>query len=244
MEKYKSINTPVGLLSVCNNDSFSYDVERHQQYAEQTIIDNEIIPRIVNAKTILDIGSHVGYHSLAYAKMNDYVKIIAFEPQNEIFQILEKNIEQNNLQNKITAVNKCVGHTCMHTNLSNVVDDGPNANTQIEYNSKNYYNFGGLSIGTSGQITEMVTIDSMDIEKVDYMKIDVEGAEFLVLIGAKKTILRDKPIICFEDLKYLPKEYLNKLGFDEKITSYDILKSYGYTNFKQIEYQNVLAWID
>lgn len=243
MNDYVNITTPAGIIAICKNDSFSYDVAKANKYAEQSIIDSDIAPRILNASMILDIGAHVGYHSMAYAKANPNVRILAFEPQNEIFEILKLNINQNGHSDRITPINKCVGNTNSLVSLSNVIDDGPNSHRQVEYGSTNFYNFGGMSIGVNGQPTEMITVDSLQLQQLDYMKIDVEGAEFLVLLGAGETIKKYKPLICFEDLKQLPSDYLMNLGFNNPISSYDVLKSYGYNNFKQLEYQNVLAWI-
>jgi hypothetical protein len=130
----------------------------------------------------------------------------------------------------------------METTLSDYISDGPTTNIPIEYGSNNVYNFGGLNIGNGSTVVNMITIDSLDLNNVDYMKIDVEGAESLVLLGAEKTIKKFKPVICFEDLKQLTISP-NELGLSSIPSAYDVLRSYGYTNFKQIAYQNVIATI-
>jgi FkbM family methyltransferase len=45
---------------------------------------------------------------------------------------------------------------------------------------------------------QVLTIDSMNLQGCDYVKIDVEGAENLVLMGARETLREYKPTICFE----------------------------------------------
>jgi FkbM family methyltransferase len=240
--RYADINTPIGLITVLTNDHFYHDIKHTNQYAEQIIIDNELREYIVNAKNILDIGSHVGYHSIAYMKMNPDVNIIAFEPQSEMFYLLQKNISQNRYSDRIQTLNCCVGHNCMDTTLSDFISDGPTTTIPIEYGSTDVYNFGGLNIGHGSTVVKMITIDSLNLTNVDYMKIDVEGAESLVLLGAEKTIKKYKPVICFEDLKQLSVPAA-ELGLDSIPSAYDVLRSYGYTNFKQIAYENVIATI-
>jgi FkbM family methyltransferase len=240
--RHADINTPIGVITVLTNDHFYHDIKHTNQYAEQIIIDNDLREYIVNAKNILDIGSHVGYHSIAYMKMNPDVNIIAFEPQSEMFYLLQKNISQNGYSDRIQTLNCCAGHECMDTTLSDFISDGPTTTIPIEYGSNNVYNFGGLNIGHGSTVVKMITVDSLNLSNVDYMKIDVEGAESLVLLGAEKTIRKYKPVICFEDLKQLsvtPAE----LGLDSIPSAYDVLRSYGYTNFKQIAYENVIATI-
>jgi FkbM family methyltransferase len=240
--KYADINTPIGLITVLKNDHFYHDMKHTNQYAEQIILDNELKPYIVNATNILDIGAHVGYHSIAYMKMNPDVKIIAFEPQSEMYMLLQKNIEQNGYTDRIQVYNNVVGHSKMSTTLSDYIDDGPTTTIPVNYDSNDVYNFGGLNIGKGSIGIDMITVDSLNVSNVDYMKIDVEGAESLVLLGAEQTIRKFKPVICFEDLKQLSMDP-SELGLTEIPSPYDILRSYGYNNFQQIAYSNVIATI-
>lgn len=245
MKNTIDINTPIGTISMYKNDLFYHDMLYYQknEYAEQSIIDNELKDIIKSSNFILDIGSHVGYHSVAYAKMNTNVKVLAFEAQKHIFELLQKNITQNNYQDRVTCINKAVGNTNRQINLTKYCDDGPTTSLSIEYGTDNIYNYGGINIGIDGEPLEMISIDSLNLEKVDYMKIDVEGAEWLVLMGAKETILKYKPTICFENLKNLSLDVLKKLGFEKEESPFDILKSYGYKNFTEIAYNNVIATI-
>ena len=102
---------------------------------------------------------------------------------------------------------------------------------------------GGRKIGDGNAITNMITIDSLNLERVDYMKIDVEGAEHLVIAGAERTIKKFKPVIYFEDLNSLDSEYIQKIGASNIPNSFELLKSYGYSNFQKIAFSNVLATI-
>lgn len=241
MKNIITVNTPIGNISMYKNDLFYLDMRDTNQYAEQTIIDFDLSEFIKKSKFILDIGSHVGYHSIAYAKINPNVRIIAFEPQYEIYQLLLKNITDNNYADRIQALNKAVGHQNEFTTLSMFVDDGPTTNLELNYGVNDIFNFGGLNIGFGNKKIEMITIDSLNLDFIDYIKIDVEGAEPLVLIGAENTIKKYRPIICFEHLKTLSRNYLDGIGIGSLPSSHEILKSYGYTTFRDIAYQNVIA---
>jgi hypothetical protein len=130
-------------------------------------------------------------------------------------------------------MNVCVGHKEIQTTL----EESPKMHIQ------NIYNMGGRKIGDGNAITNMITIDSLNLERVDYMKIDVEGAEHLVIAGAERTIKKFKPVIYFEDLNSLDSEYIQKIGASNIPNSFELLKSYGYSNFQKIAFSNVLATI-
>ena len=238
-----TIKTPIGAISMYKSDLFYHDMKNTHQYAEQSIIDGELSGFIRSSKNILDIGGHVGYHSIAYAKMNPDVNIMTFEPQKKIYDLLVSNIERNGYSSRIKAFNKAVGHENGEIHLSMYVDDGPTTDKPLDYEGENVFNFGGLSIGNNGTKVEMITVDSLNLTSLDYMKVDVEGAEPLVFMGAKETILRHKPVICFEDLKNLNPDYTNSIGISNMASSYEILRSYGYSNFIEIPYKNIIATV-
>lgn len=237
-----TLNTPVGKFSVLENDLFYHDMKGSNTYAEQSIIDVNLAPIIQKSTYILDIGSHVGYHTLAYAKINPNIVVVAFEPQKEIYDLLNENIAQNHLADRVKTANKCVGHKSMKVCLSSNVDDGPNTDKNISYDGSDIFNMGGLNIGIGGTEVDMIALDDIYIDNLDYMKVDVEGAEPLVFLGAENTIKRFKPVICFENLKELSPAYLSNIGIQGKVgTAFDILGGYGYNSFEEIGYNNVIA---
>ena len=242
--KVYTTNTPIGEISCFENDSFAKQVMSLGYYAEQSILDNELKPIIEKSNTIVDIGGHVGYHSIAYSRINPNAKIYTFEAQSKMFSLLEKNVNANDLSDKITIFNKAVGHYDGKINMSTHITDGPNPNTNIEYGSDKELNLGGVSIGFGGEEVDIVKLDSLEFDSLDYIKIDVEGAESLVILGGENTIKKFTPIICFEyNHKRLPSEYLNKIGLNNLISPIELLKSWGYTKFTNIPYENIVAEI-
>ncbi|MBO4491312.1 MAG: FkbM family methyltransferase [Lentisphaeria bacterium] len=132
----------------------------------------------------VDIGANIGNHTVFFSKICKAKQIYSFEPQKEIFRILQKNTELNHCEG-VTLSNFALG--CKKGMLS--------------INNFDPENWGGTSfIPDDNGNTPVETFDSLNIGKVDFIKIDVEGAETDVLLGAEKTISRDNPIVWCEAL--------------------------------------------
>lgn len=148
----------------------------------------------------LDIGANLG--CITQALETKGFEVVAFEPQPEVFKLLQSNI-------KSLAYNTAVGSKRDTAVMP-----------KVYYSEKG--NFGGLSLGTTGLYgsiaVTIVPVDEFEFQNVGFMKIDVEGYEEEVLKGAYETIQRCKPIIYLEDDRI------------EKRTSLRaFIKSMGYT---------------
>ena len=152
---------------------------------------------------VIDCGANIGNHTLYFANECNVRKIYAFEPVPTTYKILQKNIKLNNLENVVEAKN--IG-------LSNEISKGA-----IE--SYNLSNIGGTRLCKmdNGDI-DFLTIDSLNIkEKIDLIKIDVEGMDYLVLQGAENTIRKNMPVInieSFESEYKQSKVFLSELGYE------------------------------
>ena len=141
---------------------------------------------------VFDIGAFIGTHTLAFSRLvGDHGKVYSFEPRREIFDILSKNIELNNLGN-VTAFNAAVSDELSNVSLSSLSqsDDA---------------NLGGLALHDPANVSrdedysvKVLSIDSLAIDHLDLIKIDVEGMEDSVLNGAVETIKRLRPVIFAE----------------------------------------------
>lgn len=89
---------------------------------------------------------------------------------------------------------------------------------ELDYATEN--NFAGLSLGhyQHGEKVRMLTIDSLELARCDFMKIDVEGMELEALKGARRTIARFKPALYVENDREEKSavliDYLRSLGYD------------------------------
>ena len=149
---------------------------------------DKICSIISEGDCIVEVGSNIGTHTVPIAKhVGDTGKVIAFEPQRIMYQILCANIIENNLTN-VWAYNCAVSN---EVGIATVPD--------IPLTKE--VNFGGVCISEqkdNDYTVDLKSIDSLDLPRVDFIKIDAEGYEPQVLLGAQKTILRDKPPMLIE----------------------------------------------
>jgi FkbM family methyltransferase len=135
---------------------------------------------------IIDVGANFGYHSVLFSKE---VKgnIYSFEPQGQNYELLKNNISINN-RNNIMAYNLGCGD--INCDISMPIIDTTN--------NVNMGDFTPNIVSTRNHsITKSVLLDQMNLPKIDLIKIDVQGWEKKVLIGANN-ILKDKPVLIVE----------------------------------------------
>ena len=217
------VNTFAGNLDICMFDMYIRNHTIRGDLFEQHIILGPLKTIIQKSKVILDIGANNGNHTLAYSFLSQpECSIYAFEPQKFVFNHLENTVKLNDhTREKVKLFNKAVGDTCRTDTMCTVDITTPQ-------------NLGGVSIGTGGEEVEMITIDSLNIKSCDFVKMDVEGYESHVILGAKDTISKFKPIIMFEHNRQ-----------SEHDTPFKMLSEiHGYTNFKYLDWSNWLAWHD
>ena len=179
--KYKENDVKIFL-----NKKFGYVDQYIFDYGiyEKDIID-DICSHLTKEKTMLDIGSNIGQHSLILAP---YCKqIFAFEPIPEIFDEFRKSIEANHYKN-ITLQNLAIGNK--------------EETTVINYNSKNA---GASSLIDKNLNTRPIPIKVNLLENVlpknlkfDVIKLDVEGYEAVVILSNKEILIKNKPVIFLE----------------------------------------------
>ena len=128
-------------------------------------------------EVFIDCGAFTGdtiYYFLRYNP--DYKRIVAFEPDTKNFDILQKEYGKNP---NITLIN------------AGVYDkDG-----EVSFSNIGYYTSRIVDEGDNDNCIRMPVkaIDNLNLEKVSFIKMDIEGAELNALKGAEKTILRNKP---------------------------------------------------
>jgi FkbM family methyltransferase len=167
---------------------------------------------------VVDVGANVGYYTLIAAKLvKDYGRVYAFEPEPRNYELLVKNIQINGYTNVIPlqkAVSNVSGKVKLFLDKVNL---GKHSLSQ-----NNVRKAGFVEV-------EAVTLDDFFINivknvKVDFIKIDVEGAEGLVIEGADR-ILRDN-----DNLKIMMEFWpygLRNVG-THPLMLLERLKSYGF----------------
>lgn len=182
--KKNRINTRLFGETIKITDSFWYLHGLNELFIE------EVYRFLSDSKTplIIDCGSNIGLSIIYFKRLFPEARIIGFEPDNEIFNILKANISQFGL-NKIELNQKAVW-----------------INNRPLYFKKNG-SVGGHIYGESDFNTiEIETFRLKDLlnENVDFLKIDIEGAEF--------EILKD----CEENLKNVENIFVEYHSFHEE----------------------------
>jgi FkbM family methyltransferase len=183
------------------------------------------------------VGANIGTYSI-YAALKHFgkIKINSFEPSTSNLRVLSRNISINNYQNEINIVqlplfNKNLAFSSM--NESRFLEGAALHSFSVDYNYKgekfninNKYNLIGTSI-------DFLLENKVLSSPPNYIKIDVDGAEHLILDGAKKLLSSEnKPLEILIELHKEFEDQYNKI--------FDIMKKYDYEliNFYpgQIEY--------
>lgn len=132
-----------------------------------------------------DIGTNVGNHTIFVGCFLEPSRIICFEPNPDIVPVLQANILLNDLED-----------ICDLQHLGKGLSGTKADNAGISFHPNNT-GAGRLQLG-SGSIPVAPGDELLGDQKVDFLKIDVEGMELEVLSGLSKTISRDKPTIFVE----------------------------------------------
>lgn len=143
--------------------------------------------------TAIDVGANIGYFTLLMAKrVGPQGKVIAFEPLAENFNILQENIKLNRHPN-VVAENCALMSSSERVELRSATPGAITwvASVRVKQDS-----------AVESESVEAISLDEYvekkGIAKVDFLKIDVEGAEESVLDGATKVLERDKPVLLIE----------------------------------------------
>lgn len=138
---------------------------------------NEI--KIESKQIFVDIGANVGYYSLKFSSIiGKSGKIIAIEPDIDTFEILKQNCELNNFRN-IETLNLAVSDTDGFLTLYRNEKHSGKSSLFLNSNETN-----SIKIPTK-------TLDNLlkdRFEKIDFVKIDTEGAELSILKGASNIL--------------------------------------------------------
>jgi FkbM family methyltransferase len=150
----------------------------------------------------LDCGANIGVHTIEWAHlMHGWGEVAAFEAQERVFYALAGNITLNNCFNA-RAIWAAVGQAA--GTIAVPVPDyfTPSSFGSLEIRQTATTEFIGQEIDYArAQPTRMMAIDDMDLTRVDFIKIDIEGMEMEALQGARATIAACRPQMLIERIK-------------------------------------------
>lgn len=194
LQPSKEITT---LLSYHNNKSAKFHLYKHCGISDcirrgfrWEEHQHEVIDKYLNNKSIaVEVGSHIGTITTKLSMVTK--KVYAFEPMKPSYDMLNKNLKLNGCNN-VKTYQTGIGDK---TTIKKIkwISNGNAGGTGLE---------GGYLTKDSNIdkdiIVDVTTLDSMKFKKVDYLKIDAEGYEELVIKGGEKLIKKDKPLIVME----------------------------------------------
>ena len=183
------------------------------------------LDKIKRNSVIYDIGSNVGMYSIYAASIRD-CKVISFEPSFLNLELLFRNVQTNNLQDKITIVPLSLSNKNQIENF--YMQEGDNIWGGAHNSSGSNKSQDGtemLNFKVSSQLA--LSLDSLvelfSLPNPSHMKIDVDGLEIVVLQGGLKTLGNSKSILIEIDEKNKDQNsevqgLLSNLGFVKLIS--------------------------
>lgn len=126
-------------------------------------------------RTIIDIGAHIGLYALFAAHASPKAQIYAFEPESENFALLEKNIKNNHLTDRVHAFAKGIA-ACEGTLQLNVMPGRGECNSSYRQMEESF----------SLQVP-VTTLDAVfreqNIDHCDLLKVNCEGEEYNIFLS-------------------------------------------------------------
>ncbi len=184
--------------------------------------------------TFIDIGANIGLFTLFAAKRLHSGQVYAFEPASVLFKRLSTNVEANGFQQ-------------VHLFRLGLSDRDSEMKIYFPIESDNHgtFNDGMASLFSEKEgwrAEEVVCLKTLDsfvqqqqLQRIDFVKIDIEGAELMALRGAKETLKTFRPKILIE----VNEEACERAGY-QGIDILKYLRQFGY-NFYFINERGSLA---
>lgn len=177
-----------------------------------------------SSQVIYDIGANYGLYSIAGAVSNPENLVYAFEPTDRIRNILKKNIEKNGVQKQINIFPYALSNKSGESEFNVYSASGNNSLIDRVIPEGHELKFLTKQTVRLARLDDLVKDQSLTPPTL--LKIDVEGAELMVLEGAKKIIKKYKPSIIIEYSAATSED----AGYNRR-EIYDFLVDLGYEPF-------------
>jgi len=172
--------------------------------------------RAARGGMFVDVGANLGYFSLLWLAAGDANRCVAVEASPRNVQLLRQNVKKNGCDDRVKVIAAAAGNESRTRRF----DPGPQAQT----------GWGGLTGDATNERAIEVAVQKLDeifdlSERIALLKIDVEGADTLVLMGCEKLLLEKR----IKEVWYEQnKPRMRGLDIQESLAE-EILKSADYT---------------
>jgi FkbM family methyltransferase len=178
---------------------------------------------------VIDGGANMGAITIPLAQMvGDEGHVYAFEPQKQISYILRGNVALNDLYN-VTVYEAGLGlQGCLLWRPKN----------RREWYETPDQHMAGVELATEdtpdGDCISSMSIDEMSLNRLDFIKLDIEGAEPKALSGARKTIEHHQPVMFIEAVPPAEEivDFLKSINYDHHFVS---LKFFNPNNWAGVD---------
>jgi FkbM family methyltransferase len=181
------------------------------------------LPYVANRGHTLDVGAHVGLWSRVMAL--DFETVTAIEPMSDLRDCFVRNVPET-----VRLLPCAVGSKRGKARIGFPSDNSGNARV-AEFEGKTFEQT------EAPEVVEVVTIDSLALPHIDFMKIDVEGFEFDVITGAEQTIRKHRPVMIVEQKPSQAERY-GRGRWD----AVKLLQSWGMRQEAEFGGDHVMVW--
>jgi FkbM family methyltransferase len=167
-------------MQVIEGDYFRDVLASNRPYEEEVLRITTAITR--PGDRIIDVGAHMGNHSVYWGLAGR--RVIAFEPNAPVNAVLQANVKRNGLGSVVEVRAAALGRE-QATGIARQPDP---------------VNLGSVTIDVGAGDLPIYPLDSLDLDGLAVLKLDVEGHEADVLAGAIQTMRKWRPYIVAEEL--------------------------------------------
>jgi FkbM family methyltransferase len=181
-----------------------------------------------NGDVVLDIGANTGHFTLLFSHIvGSSGEVHAFEPVPPTFAVLKENLARRCWYRNVTVNNLALSDSAGEVPMYLPNKDHGQASL-AKHHAGSWSNNAPVETFQCHKLTLDEYARSLT-RRINFIKIDVEGAELLVLKGAAATLRKDRPTIFFE----ISDDWSKGFGYTpEDVLSH--LRSCGYTEFHAV----------
>jgi FkbM family methyltransferase len=188
-------------------------------YGEYSLGECQLFEQIVQpGDVVIEVGANIGAHTLRLAQLAGPLgRVHAFEPQRIVFQTLCANLAINSITNTHCYL-QGVGSTTGELPIPPIDYERPNNFGGVSFDADAPYRSSGANHGV--EVVPLVVLDRVfaSLDRLRFLKIDVEGMELDVLLGGRELINRTRPLLYVENDRPAKAEALvatlRALGYD------------------------------
>lgn len=175
----------------------------------------DVVLETLKPQVFWDIGANIGFYSWLVRRSPSVREVILFEPDPINFGLINRTIQKNNLTD-CTARNVALSQKAGESAF--LLDDASGATGSLEATSdtENPYSLHNSYHLSQKTLCQTVSIDDLianGVARPDLIKIDVEGAEHLVIAGAELFLASNQPAIIMETSNAEVVSSLQRIGY-------------------------------